>query len=405
MNKKRSLKWAGGILSVVAIYMGAIGYWSWKWDNPRIPLPTEYLVHQDAQTIDGADNKWSKKAQQSMVNLAEEMQSVSISGAMTVNGELVWAGTVGLAKVELGQAANVKTQYRVGSVSKPITAVALMRMVEEGMIELDLPIHNYLPDYPRYSAQMTVRQLASHMAGVRHYRYDFLKFPPTDSLSNVHYSDVNWALSQFKDDELLFKPGQGFSYSTHGYTLLSAVMQAAGGKPFESLVAELVTIPLGLSQTQAEHSLEDTTELAGFYTSDGGLYGITPQQNLSNKVAGGGFVSTPTDLVKLGSALMNGSFLEQSTFEEMVAVQPMFDGSIPPQNYTLGWRHHETSNIIDKENKVDVIHHGGVASGANAFMMLVPDHGISIAILTNGKAVEKFRCWHTSWQVWLYKNV
>jgi CubicO group peptidase (beta-lactamase class C family) len=385
VNKKRSLKWAGGILlSIVAIYMGAIGYWAWKWDNPRIPLPTNYLVHQDAHTIDGPDNKWSKKAQQSMIDLAEEMQSVSMSGAMTVNGKLVWAGTVGLAKVELEQAANVKTQYRVGSVSKPITAVVLMRMVEEGMIELDVPIHSYLPDYPRYSAQMTARQLASHMAGVRHYRYDFLKFPPTDSLSNVHYSDVNGALSQFKDDQLLFKPGQGFSYSTHGYTLLSAVMQAAGGKPFEDLVAELVTIPLGLSQTQAEHSLENTTELAGFYTSDGGLYGITPQQNLSNKVAGGGLVSTPTDLVKLGAALMNGSFLEQSTFEEMVAVQPMFDGS-KPQSYTLGWRHYETSHIIDKENKVDVIHHGGVASGANAFMMMVPDHDISIAIITNGK--------------------
>jgi len=313
-----------------------------------------------------------------------------MSGAMTVNGKLVWAGTVGLAKVELEQAANVKTQYRVGSVSKPITAVALMRMVEEGMIELDVPIHNYLPDYPRYSTQMTARQLASHMAGVRHYRYDFLKFPPTDGLSNVLYSDVNEALSQFKDDELLFKPGQGFSYSTHGYTLLSAVMQAAGGKPFEDLVAELVTIPLGLSQTQAEHSLESTTELAGFYTSDGGLYGITPQQNLSNKVAGGGLVSTPTDLVKLGSALMNGKFLEQSTYEEMVAVQPMFDGSKSPQSYTLGWRHYETSHIIDKDNKVDVIHHGGVASGANAFMMMVPDHDISIAILTNGKG-EKSR--------------
>ncbi len=390
MNRKHVLKWVGGVFSIVAIYMGAIGYWSWKWDNPRLPLPAKHLVHQDAHKFDSSDGKWSKKSQQSMIDLAEKMQSVSMSGAMTVDGELVWAGTVGLAKVEPEQAANVKTQYRVGSVSKAITAVALMRMVEEGMIDLDVPIHNYLPDYPRYSAQMTARQLASHMAGVRHYNYDFLKFPPTDGLSNIHYSDVNAALTQFKNDDLLFEPGQGFSYSTHGYTLLSAVMQAAGGKSFEKLVTELVTKPLGLSQTQAEHRLENTTALAGFYTSDEGLYGITPEQNLSNKVAGGGLVSTPTDLVRLGAALMNGSLLAQSTFEEMVTVQPMFDGSEPPQSYTLGWRHYETSHIIDKENKIDVIHHGGVASGANAFMMMVPDHDISIAILTNGKG-EKSR--------------
>ncbi|MCW8998555.1 MAG: beta-lactamase family protein, partial [Kangiellaceae bacterium] len=317
-------------------------------------------------------------------------QSVSISGAMTLDGELVWAGAVGLARVESEQAANVKTQYRVGSVSKPITAVALMRMVEKGMIDLDAPIHNYLPDYPRYSAEMTARQLANHMAGVRHYAFDLTNFPPTDGLSNVHYPDVNAALSQFRDDDLLFVPGQGFSYSTHGYTLLSAVMQAAGGKPFEELIAELVTDPLGLSQTKAEHLLKNTSNLAGFYTSDGGLYGITPEQNLSNKVAGGGLVSTPTDLVRLGAALLNGTMLERTSFDEMVAVQPMFDGSEPPQYYTLGWRHYETSHIVDKDNKVDVIHHGGVASGANSFLMLVPDHNISIAILTNGKG-EKSR--------------
>ena len=385
----------GGVIAVGGIYFGAIEYWVWKWEKPHLTLPERHLAQQDFADIQNLDentvnNQLGKKAQQSMVDLAEKMQSVSMSGAMTVDGELVWAGTVGLARVEKEMVANVNTQYRVGSVSKPITAVTLMRMVEKGLIDLDAPIHKYLPDYPRYSADITVRQLASHMAGVRHYAFDFTNFPPTDGLSNIRYSDVNAALSQFKDNDLLFKPGQGFSYSTHGYTLLSAVMQAAGGKRFEQLVAEFVTTPLGLSQTQAEHLLRDTANLAGFYNSDGGLYGITPEQDLSNKVAGGGFVSTPTELVRLGAAVLNGTLLERSSFDEMVAVQPMFDGSEPPQYYTLGWRHYETSHIIDKENKVDVIHHGGIASGANAFLMMVPEHDISVAILTNGKG-EKSR--------------
>ncbi len=389
MARKTILKWGAGLLALVGSYFVAIEYWVWKWEQPHLPLPLQHLSHQDFSNLTTADqsghNQWGQKAQQSMVDLAEEMQSVSMSGAMTVDGKLVWSGAVGLARVDPEQSANVNTQYRVGSVSKPITAVALMRMVDEGMIDLDAPIHEYLPDYPRYSTDMTSRQLASHMAGVRHYAFDITNFPPTDGLSNVLYSDANAALSQFKEDALLFEPGQGFSYSTHGYTLLSVVMQAAGGKRFEELVEGLVTKPLGLSQTKAEHLLDNTTDLAEFYTSDGGLYGITPEQNLSNKVAGGGLVSTPTDLVRLGAALLNGDLLEQSSFNEMVAVQPMFDGSEPPQSYTLGWRHYETIHIIDKENKVDVIHHGGVSSGANAFLMMVPEYDIAIAILTNGK--------------------
>ncbi len=384
MNIKKILKWVAGPLVVVGVYWGAIEYWVWKWESPHEPLPAQHLLHQNTANV-VTPNRWSKDSQQSMVDLAEEMQSVSMSGAMTIDGKLVWAGSVGLARVESLQAATVATQYRIGSVSKPITTVALMRMVEEGLIDLDAPIQNYLPNYPRYSNDMTVRQLASHMAGVRHYAFDLTKFPPTDGLSNIHYTDVDAALSQFKNDDLLFDPGQGFSYSTHGYTLLSAVMQAAGGKPFHQLIKELVTDPLALSQTQAEHLLTDRNNLAGFYTSDGGLYGVIPEQNLSNKVAGGGLVSTPTDLVQLGAALLNGKMLNRSSFEEMVTVQPMFDGSEPPQYYTLGWRHYETSQIIDPDNKVDIIHHGGVASGANAFLMLVPDHNISVAIVTNGK--------------------
>lgn len=79
-------------------------------------------------------------------------------------------------------------------------------------------------------------------------------------------------------------------------------MQSAAGKPFEQLVDELVLQPLGLAKTQPEHLLINWDKLASFYMSDDGLYGLTPEQKLSNKVAGGGYVSTPTELVELGIA-------------------------------------------------------------------------------------------------------
>jgi len=391
MKRKTIAKWGAGLTLIVGSYLGAAGYWMWKWESPNSPLPEHHLKNQDMANINQLNREWANDAQQSMVELAEQLQSVSMSGAMTIDGKLAWAGTVGLAKVSPEKKATVETQYRIGSISKPVTAVALMRMVEEGMIDLDAPIHNYLPDYPRHTEDMTARQLVSHMSGIRHYTYDFSKFPPTDGYSNVAYVDANAALVQFKDDDLLFEPGLGFSYSTHGYTLLSAVMQAAGGKRFETLVEELVTKPLGLTRTKAENLLQTRAELAGFYNSDDGLYGLTPEQNLSNKVAGGGIVSTPTELVTMGAALLNGSLLTQKSFADMVKVQPMFDGSKNPQYYGLGWRHYETSRIIDKDHKVDIIHHGGVAEGAVSFLMMVPDHNISVAIISNGKGAKTRR--------------
>ena len=131
--------------------------------------------------------------------------------------------------------------------------------------------------------------------------------------------------------------------------------------------------------------LTSENRLAKFYVSDEGLYGLTPEQNLSNKVAGGGLVSTPTELVKLGSALLNNTLLTKQSFSDMTTVQKTSDGQDNPQYYTLGWRHHKTKLILETEQEVDVIHHGGVSVGSNSFMLLVPDHNISVAIMTNGK--------------------
>lgn len=377
-----------GLILIVGGYAASVQWWFWKWNTPQLSLPANHLDIADFKSPTRTDKHLAQAAQHKLLDVAKSLQSVSISGAISVEGELIWAGSVGLAAVEPQKEATVNTTYRIGSVSKSITAVILMRMVEEGLIELDTPIHHYLPDYPQSAQGITARHLVSHMAGIRHYSYDFSQFPPVDNFSNVTYLNTQSALVQFKGDSLLFQPGQGFLYSTHGYTLLSAVMEAAAGKRFEELAKEFIFEPVEMTSTQPEHLVVDTHKLAEFYTADNGLYGYTPVQNLSNKVAGGGFVSTPTDLVTFGSTLLNHSLLSLKSFNEMTTVQPMYDNSDNPQYYALGWRHHKTVNILDAEKGVDVIHHGGSSVGSNAFLMLLPEYNISVAILTNGKGKQ-----------------
>lgn len=386
MTITKAIKILAAIVLPIATYFGALQYWQWQWNTPNHPLPTNHLMYEQSVSEGISDHRLADAAQQQMRELAEQLQTVSMSGAMSVDGNLVWAGTIGLASVEPLQAAETTTQYRIGSVSKSITTVTLMRMAELGILNLDAPVQRYLPDYPSHAANITLRQLANHTGGIRHYQFDITRFPPTDSVSNIAYADAIAALNQFKNDDLLFAPGKGFQYSTHGYTLLSAAMQAAGGKRFSALIDELVIQPLGLSHTQPEHLLSNTAQLAKFYKSDEGMYGVTAAQNLSNKVAGGGYVSTPKDLVTLGDALLSNTLLSIESFDEMTQVLPMHDGGDNPQSYALGWRHYKTSRIIDENNQVDIIHHGGRAFGADCFLMLVPDYNISVAISTNGQS-------------------
>ena len=95
--------------------------------------------------------------------------------------------------------------------------------------------------------------------------------------------------------------------------------------------------------------------------------------------------------VRLGAALMNDELIEPATREAFFTVQPMFDGSEHPQAYALGWRHHETTNILGEDRPVDVVHHGGTSVGGVAFLLLVPDFNISVALLSNGAGEQTRR--------------
>ena len=380
---KKSLKIIGVVIGVFAVYAAAAASYMWKWEKPHTPLPAAHLEHRDHQVFSRDFTHLADSANEAMVTLAADLQTVSISGALAIGDEQVWAGAVGLADVENEIPANVESKYRIGSVSKSLTTTALAKMVELELLDLDDEVQTYIPDYPRYATPMTVRQLASHMSGIRHYEMSLREFPPHETYLDASFDDVIAATEVFRSDKLKFSPGQGFQYSTYGYTLLSAVMQQAAGKPYLELMDDLVFKPLQMTNTSAELP-EGVDNLVEFYNSDDGEYGPGRDVDLSIKWAGGGLVSTPSDLVRMGSALLNDELISPVTREQFFATQTMFDGSENPQAYALGWRHHETKNILGDDQPVDVVHHGGTSVGGVAFLLLVPDHNLSIALVSNG---------------------
>jgi len=162
--------------------------------------------------------------------------------AVAVGGKLVWSEAFGYADVAREVPVTAETQFRIGSVSKPLTAAAVALLYEQGKLDLDAPVQRYVPSFPDKGYPITTRQLAGHLAGIRHYRGD-------EFLRNRHFDTVLEGLAIFQGDSLLFPPGTKFSYSSYGWNLISAVVEGAAGQDFLTYMSRNVLRPLGLTHT------------------------------------------------------------------------------------------------------------------------------------------------------------
>ena len=146
------------------------------------------------------------------------------SVAVAVGERVVYANGFGLSDLENSVPAKASTVYRLASISKPITATAVMQLVERGKLDLDAPIQKDCPAFPEKRWGITLRQLLGHLGGVRHYG------SPGEMRSTRHYTDVVTPLAMFKDDPLLHEPGTAYSYTTFGYNLIGCAVEGASGK-------------------------------------------------------------------------------------------------------------------------------------------------------------------------------
>jgi CubicO group peptidase (beta-lactamase class C family) len=307
----------------------------------------------------------------------------SMSAAVARDGELLWAGASGFAIIESGQRATPEDLYRLGSTSKALTGTVLGRLLDAGTVDLDGTVADYAPGLPEHLHAITVRQLASHTSGIRHYSRMLTWLPANhESISSRHYASVEDGLAQFVDDPLLFPPGSDFHYTTFGYSLLSYLMERATGMDFGSLLDRYLNAPLDIDLRLDDLSV-DMPDRATAYITAKGRWGPAYPTDPSSKWAGGGIVATPSDLVRIGQALMRNSWItkpNRSLLWSPVAV-PGSDAN--PQNYGFGWRIDTSTRTLGESQPVQMIHHGGIQMGGTAFWAIYPELGLSVAIVSN----------------------
>jgi serine beta-lactamase-like protein LACTB len=299
----------------------------------------------------------------------KKIRPTGFSVAVAVNGNVVWTQGYGYADLEQNVPVTPATKMRIGSVSKPLTATAVALLRQQGKLDIDAPVQRYVPAFPDKGAVISTREIGGHLAGIRHYKEKEFE-------TCAHYNNVVDALDIFKNDPLVAPPGTKFSYSSYGFNLISAVVQNVSGESFLSYMKEKVFAPLGLKETVPDEEDTLVSSRARFYDyQSDGTYRNAPLTDNSYKWAGGGFLSTPRDLVKFGSALLHPGVLNEDSLKLLFTAQHTSDGK--PSPYGLGWFVH------DKPGEIRVYEHSGGATGGSAKLMLYPDQNVVFAWTMN----------------------
>lgn len=305
-----------------------------------------------------------------------------VMASVVKNGVVVWEGSAGLANVEHNLELTPQHRLRIGSVSKPITAMLTLQMATEGLIDIDGAIADHVPELAPLDTTITARHLATHLSGVRH--YDFSNF---QEANNVYYRHrLNDALSVFINDPLLTPPGEEFHYSSLAYNLLGAALENASGESFGALVRQYVAEPLGLENTVADHPLNVVERRSGFYTvtaanpvfswmKDGAVIN-TIFRDSSDYYPSGGMLSSATDLALFVSATFEGRLI--SGEYEALLIEEARTTTGEPVGYSFGWQ-----IFRDEDGKIITYGHNGETNGAYAAVRYFPEFGLAVAGVTN----------------------
>ncbi|MGH9840036.1 MAG: serine hydrolase domain-containing protein [Blastocatellia bacterium] len=335
------------------------------------------FAQQGGSYTELAPRRYAEARRQGRTAVRAMMEMAGIPG-MSVdvarNGEIIWSEGFGYADLEHRAPVTPLTRFRIASVSKVVTAAAVARLNESGKLDLDAPIQRYAPSFPDKGHTITTRQLTGQLGGIRH--YEKKDHAEGQNIDFKHYDTTVAALAIFKDDPLIAAPGARYNYSTFGYTLVGAVVEAACGRDFLACVSEYVFQPLRMRQTVADDRAYIVPYRSSSYQmGDEGRIVNAPYMDSSYKRAAGGFVSTAEDLVLFGSAHLRPGFLKAETLDLLFTSQRTSSGQ--ETGVGIGWR--MMTDLWGRR----FVHHSGSQPGSRSVLVVYRDAGVVVALLSN----------------------
>jgi CubicO group peptidase (beta-lactamase class C family) len=350
---------------------------------PSSPIPILLFVLAFAPTLAPAQTKTLSPEKRAQIEKAASsfLSANSVPGisvAVVQEGDLVWSSGFGMADLENFVPATSSTLFRLGSISKPITATAILQLYERGKLDLDAEVQKYCPAFPKKEWPITTRELLGHLGGIRHYNPDGKGDIPEDSAK--HFATMEESLQIVAGDPLVAKPGTKFQYSTYGYTVLGCVLEGAASEKYVDYVKENIFEPAGMEETQADNFFSIVPHRTRWYHKDkAGVVQNAGVLDSSYKIPGGGLISSADDMARFEIAILANKLLKPATRELMWTPQKAADGS--QNGYALGW-------ATARKYGLALVEHTGGQQGTSTSFILVPERRAGIVVLANMDGVD-----------------
>ncbi|HLU11058.1 MAG TPA: serine hydrolase [Oceanobacillus sp.] len=283
-------------------------------------------------------------------------------------GEILLKKGYGLANREHNVPNTPQTVFRIGSMSKPFTAIAIMQLVEAGQLSLDDTVSKFLPDFPN-GERITVHHLLSNRSGIR----DYILMPEYQTIKKQRVT-TEQVIALFRNEPLLFEPGTQFSYSNGNWVLLGYILEKLTSKSYEAAIRERIFDPVGMRNSGAEWEKPLIQHRANGYDDTGAGYANAELHDDTTMHGAGALYSTVEDLYKWDRALYGETLLKQATLQQMFA--PI------SESYGYGWELHTL------HGRRAIGHSGGMPGYASNIARFIDDD-VTVIVASNvgGSAV------------------
>ncbi|MFZ9886336.1 MAG: serine hydrolase [Myxococcota bacterium] len=297
----------------------------------------------------------------------QEVPSAGLSVAFSV-GDQTWAKGFGFRDLVARLPATPTTSYRMASVTKAFTAVAVLQLWEQGILDLDADIRRYVPYFPRKSHVVTPRHLLGHLSGIPHY-----KDCAVECFLKTHHT-TKQAVAVFAGFPLEHAPGASYTYTSYGYNLLGAAVEEVSGEPYGKYLAENIFKPAGMPDAQLENRDAPSREQARGYRILKGKVLPSVEIDISSRFAGGGARATVLDMVSFGQSYLRGDLLAKESMRLVETSMATDDGLLT--DYGMGF-------AVTPQSGRFVLAHGGGQSETSTLLVMHPASQVVIALAAN----------------------
>jgi CubicO group peptidase (beta-lactamase class C family) len=286
-------------------------------------------------------------------------------------GQVIYKNAFGLANMELSSPMRVDNIFKIGSITKQFTAIAILQLWEQGKLSLQDEITRFIPDYPTQGNKITIENLLTHTSGIR----DHTSIPDTVQRSKLDFTPIEM-IDYFKNQPMRFAPGTRWEYSNSNYTLLGYIIEKITGKTYAEYLEENFFKPIGMIHSQYASDTKIIRGRVNGYVKTKDGFENAPYTSMTQPYAAGSILSTVGDLLKWNQAVISYKLVKKETLDRAWSRYKLRDGTLT--NYGYGWR----MGYIQGSPS---IWHAGLVRGFITMAIYLPKEDVFVTVLTNSE--------------------